>query len=189
MINIKTLALLVRLSFTTCSFDMEHSEYKKTSVNRGRNESPMKEVSSQDSIASKKIVTDTDFVFDVFDDALNFSSLEKTAKIKEKKAIPNKYNELVIDTIFTFKNDGDCFTFYKAVTNLIPLNAVIISDRYIIDDSIKVGVPYTILKNRFNLKVAVDTLIVEDFEGSRYFMFLFKEQTLNRIVFKITDLD
>ncbi|PZX56799.1 hypothetical protein [Algoriphagus chordae] len=155
------------------------------------NEVPMKEIFNQDSSQTKKFINDDDFVFSVLDNELSFSYVESKIDIKSELIVPNIHNKSLNDTIVSFTNEKDFFKFHKASGNAILLEAEIKSDQYKIDSgAIKIGVPYNIFKDKFNLETAIDTLIVKDFENSSYFMFLFDEnQMLNTILFKTRYLD
>ena len=95
----------------------------------------------------------------------------------------------MIDTLVSVSKGEDSATFYLSVSNTILMKLVANSKEIGLGDNIRVGADSDFIKSRFNLNVEPDSLFIEDFEASGYFLLSFQNSKLEKIIYQVKYMD
>lgn len=179
--------IMIFLIILACSFEKKEASIDTVLTNAISTRNEL----YQDSVQTKLLISDDDFVFSVLDYDLNYDSIDSAFLKKDEFIVKNMHDNTINDTIVMFSRDSDSFKYYKGFDKKILMEAEIQSiDFKIANDELYIGVEYNAFMNKFNVETFVDTLIVKDFENSNYFIFLFdSDERLDRIIYKTRYLD
>ena len=146
--------------------------------------------SAQKQVLSKTVLVDNQgFILRSTKKALSIDFFRQNYRLINKQVIENKHDASFSDTIFSYSNSIDTANFYVSRTNTILQDAQINSQKVVLDNDIKIGGSGNVFKNQFKLKEVPDSLIIKDFEDTNFFLFVFRQNILRKIIYKSTYID
>jgi hypothetical protein len=133
------------------------------------------------------IVYNDEFVMRVMDVDISYNKIMKAYHPKNviRKIVQNKYQANIKDTLISFSENGNLFSFYKGKEKALLQNMNLSSQGTVLDKNIYIGCDKSLFKNKYKSSLKSYTIIIEDIEGGNVFTFLFKNNKLIQVKYKI----
>lgn len=133
------------------------------------------------------IIYNNEFVIEVLENDLNYNKIVKACNPKNinKKIVQNIHTQSNKDTIVSFCANEDTFTFYKGKGKVLLQKMSLLSKNIVLDKNISIGCDKSLFKNKYKNSLNSDTAIIQDFEGGNVFTFIFKDNKLTQVTYKI----
>ncbi|MFI5159567.1 MAG: hypothetical protein ACHQF4_11920 [Sphingobacteriales bacterium] len=182
----KTLFLGISLLWGIFISPISYKKLYNSALNNGFYNYELKRIVQQPKSTPITIVND-EFVMRVLENDLEYYKIIRAEHPKNinKKIVQNKYSPTNKDTIVTFSVNKDTYDFYKGKQKVILQKMSLRSENIVLDKNIRIGCDKKLFKNKYDGSLKSDIAVIQDVEGGNLFTFIFKNNKLIQVTYKI----